>query len=108
MSMRSRTESRNGMMILRPASAFLWKRPKRSMSITCFCGTIRIELSRTTRTNTTPTSASRGIASPWRLDAPHGQLDAVGAVDAHLGSGGNRFGGFGGPVVPFDQDAPGA
>ena len=54
-SMVSRTESRNGTMVLRPASAVRWNLPSRSMIFTCFCGTILIVRIRTTiRTNAMP------------------------------------------------------
>ena len=38
----SRTESRKGTIVLRPASAVRWYLPSRSMIFTCFCGTILI------------------------------------------------------------------
>ena len=55
MSMVSRTESTNGRMMLRPASAVPWYLPRRSMIFTCFCGTILIDFIRTTSRNTATT-----------------------------------------------------
>ena len=54
-SMVSRTESRNGTMVLRPASAVRWNLPSRSMIFTCFCGTILIAcISTTSRKSARP------------------------------------------------------
>ena len=51
----SRTESRNGKMVLRPASAVRWYLPSRSMIFTCFCGTILTAFIRTiSRNRATP------------------------------------------------------
>ena len=47
MSMVLRTESTNGRMTFRPASAVPWNLPRRSMIFTCFCGTILIDFIRT-------------------------------------------------------------
>ena len=54
-SMVARTESRNGTMVFRPASAVRWYLPSRSISLTCFCGTILIvRISTTSRKNAMP------------------------------------------------------